>query len=113
MQGEGRQVSYAYFKAFNQMLNNLNLLEEAVAMATEAAAPHTAVTLEQVQAAARKYPQVLSGVLCLWCACGVLCLWCACGVCLVFAHVFVCCYQRQTAVSVCVVLGVQIVFINR
>ena len=58
MRGEGRQVSYAYFKAFNQMLNNLDLLEEAVAMATESAAPHTAVTMDQVQTAARKYPQV-------------------------------------------------------
>lgn len=59
MREEGRQVNYAYFKAFNQMLNNLDLLEVAVATATEAAAPHTAVTMDQVQAAARKYPQVV------------------------------------------------------
>lgn len=72
IRGEGRQVNYAYFKAFNQMLNNLDLLEEAVATATEAAAPHTAVTMDQVQAAARKYPQVM-------CVCACVCV-CECSV---------------------------------
>lgn len=93
MRGEGRRVSYAYFKAFNQMLNNLDLLEEAVATATEAAAPHTAVTMEQVQAAARKYPQVVCMCVVLVCLFGV-CDVTLCGV------VHVCSKSRPAVLSV-------------
>ena len=56
MRGEGRRVNYAYFKAFNQLLNNVDLLEEVMTTATESA--DTPVTMEQVQMAAQRYPQV-------------------------------------------------------
>ena len=56
MRGEGRRVNYAYFKAFNQLLNNVDLLEEVMTAATESA--DTPVTMEQVQMAAQRYPQV-------------------------------------------------------
>jgi solute carrier family 25 aspartate/glutamate transporter 12/13 len=56
MRGEGRRVNYAYFKAFNQLLNNVDLLEQIMTAATENG--ETPVTMEQVQMAAVPYPQV-------------------------------------------------------
>ena len=57
MRGEGRRINYAYFKAFNQLLNNLELMEKAFTMATHSNSA-MAITMDQLQASAQQFPQV-------------------------------------------------------
>jgi solute carrier family 25 aspartate/glutamate transporter 12/13 len=53
----GRKVSYPYFKAFNQMLGNLDLFKQIVQKVCDAN-PSGQTTQVQLMREAQKYPQI-------------------------------------------------------